>query len=781
MNKFHLRAWHLALLLLLSQSLVANAQNLPKLTSDEGFKGKIGRTISESQEYRPEGKKAPAGAPNVVVFLIDDAGYGTSSAFGGLMQTPVLDSLANNGLRFTNFHSTGVCSPTRAALLTGRNHHSVHMGILNYSSTHFPGYDAIMPGDKATIAEVLHENNYNSFAVGKYHVAPLHEITANGPFDRWAVGRGFDHFYGFQLGHTDQYHPNLYEDVKAIDIEPNKKHLTTLLADKAISYIANQKSIEPEKPFFLYFATGAIHSPHQVDKKWSDLYKGKFDKGWDWYRQEVFARQKRLGVIPANAVLPDRDPTVKAWDSLSAEQKKVYARFMEVYAGFLTHTDYEFGRLVNYIREIGQADNTVILVSIGDNGSSHSSPNGSLNGYINSLNEEKQVAELYKNINKLGTEHSFEDAPMGWTQATNTPFRLWKADPNSEGGTHQPLIAYWPKGGFEKGGIRNQYGHVIDLAPTIYELTGAKVPAVIKGYQQKPIEGTSLVYALKDAKALNRHTVQYYELFGKRAIVKDGWKASVFHKPGTDFAKDVWELYHLDDDFNERINLAAKYPDKVKELQAVFDAEAVKYNVFPLNDYAAGHSAGGLERTPFASKNRIVLYPGIDQMLTYSGPQFQYDPFTITANVERKSKADQGVLFASGSEFDGLSLFIKDGKFTVAHNSGSVVKHLVSSIPVPLGKSKLKFEFNYVDPKNKKDRNAAAGTESIYINDQKVAERAVRAYEGRIAVYKDGIDVGADRNSPVSDKYQVPFAFTGKLNHVTIEYKTEHQSSTNLH
>lgn len=749
-----------------------SGQNQQPLTSEAPFKGKIGKTLAESEPYWPERKKAPEGAPNVLVFLIDDAGYGTSSAFGGLMQTPTLDSLANNGLRYTNFHSTGVCSPTRAALLTGRNHHSVHMGTLNYSSSGFPGYDAIMPADKATIAEVLHENSYNTYAVGKWHVTPLDEITAAGPYDRWAVGRGFDHFYGFQLGHTDQFHPNLYEDRNVIDIEPNNKHLTTLLADKAITYISNQKSIQPQKPFFLYFATGAIHSPHQVEKQWSDLYKGKFDKGWDWYREEVFARQKKLGVIPADAILPERDPTVRAWDSLTPEQKKVYARFMEVYAGFMTHADYEFGRIVNYLKEIGQLDNTIIFVSIGDNGSSHSPRNGSFNGYINSLEEDKQVAELYKNIDKLGTEYSFQDAPSGWTQATNTPFRLWKADPNSEGGTHQPLIVFYPKGIREKGGIRNQYGHVIDIAPTIYEVTGAKIPEVIKGYKQQPLEGTSLAYSINDAAATNRHTQQYYELFGKRAIVKDGWKASVFHQSGNDFAKDVWELYDLNTDFNERINLATKYPDKVKELQAVFDVEARKYNIYPLSDNALGHSAGGRERSPWELSNKIVLYPGIDQFLTYSGPQFQGDPFTITADIVINSKADQGVLFSTGSRFDGLSLFVQNGKFVVAHNTGTIVKHLESSIPVPLGASKLRFELNYISPaKTNKDRNAPAGTEAIYINDQKIGERPIVAAEGRIAIYKDGIDVGADRNSRVTDRYKVPFAFTGKLNNVIIEYK----------
>jgi arylsulfatase len=761
---------------LLTSSLLVGATGCgekAKAGDDDGdFKGKIGKTVAESEEYWAPKKRAPQGAPNVVVFLIDDAGYGTSSAFGGLMQTPVLDSLSNHGLRYTNFHSTGVSSPTRAALLTGRNHHSVHMGTLNYSSLGYPGYDAIMPPDKAGIAEVLHENSYNSFAVGKWHVTPLDEISTSGPYDRWAVGRGFDHFYGYQLGHTDQYHPNLYEDTKAIDIEPNTTHLTTLLANKAIEYIANQRSTAPQNPFFLYFATGAIHSPHQVDKQWSDLYKGKFDKGWDWYREEVFNRQKKSGVIPVDAVLPDRDPTVKAWDSLTSDEKKVYARFMEIYAGFLTHTDYEFGRIVDYIREIGQLDNTVILVSIGDNGSSHGPQHGSLNGYISGLDGTEQVAELLKNFDKFGTEHSFSDAPAGWTQATNTPFRLWKADPNAEGGTHQPLIVFYPKGINEPGGIRNQYGHVIDLAPTIYELTGATVPKVIKGYEQKPIEGTSLAYSINDENALNRHTVQYYELFGKRAIVKDGWKASVFHQSGADFNDDLWELYNLNEDFNERINLAVKYPGKLKELQGVFDEEAKKYNVYPLIDRAIGHRAGGRKRSLYGSANQVVLYPGIDQMLTYSGPQFQGQSFDITINIEIRSKNDQGVLFATGSEFDGLSLYIRNGKFEVAHNTGSIVRYLESDISVPLGKLQLKFVFNYTAPEDiKKDRNAPAGTEVIYINDKKVGERNVVASEGYIAIYKDGIDVGKDRNSPVTNRYKTPFAFTGKLNKVVIDYK----------
>ena len=740
---------------------------------DSTYKGKIGKTLADSKEWWPEKKKAPEGAPNILLFLIDDAGYGTASAFGGLMETPTLDSLANNGLRYTNFHTTAICSPTRAALLTGRNSHSVHMGLFPVTATGFPGYDGRLPEDKATIAEILQENQYNTYAIGKYHLTPINEITSVGPFTRWPLGKGFDHFYGWHLGHTDQYHPNLYEDNNVIDIEPNTKHVTTLLADKAIKYIANQKSVAPDKPFFLYFATGAIHSPHQVDKKWSDPYKGKFDKGWDWYREEVLARQKKLGVVPVNAELPARNPKVQAWDSLTTDQKKLYSRYMEVYAGFMTHADYEFGRIINYLNEIGQLDNTAVFVIIGDNGSSPSSKNGSINGYISSLEGDEQVKEALKNIQKLGTENSFEDAPYGWTQATNTPFRQWKVDANSEGGTHNPFIVYYPKVIKEKGGVRNQYGHVNDIAPTIVELVNATFPEKIKGVQQKPFEGTSLVYSLNDANAASKHTVQYYEIKGKRSIYKDGWKACVYHEPNTDFAKDVWELYNLNDDFNERVDLAAKNPDKLKELQDLFDTEAAKYNIYPLQDATP---SGGRALSAFGKADKIVLYPGVDQLLNYSGPQFPATSFSITADVYYK-KGDQGVLFSTGGSFDGLSLFIKDNKFQVAHNTGTIIRNLESSQPLKDGKLKLKFELSYVPPKESADKTATkkdeeAGTESIYINDVKVGERTIKKSEAKyIAAYKDGVDVGADLNSPVSDKYKVPFRYTGKLKDIVIEYK----------
>ncbi len=765
-----------ALLLFLGMVQQAEAQD------ETEFKGKIGKTYNESKEWWPEKKHAPKGAPNVVIFLIDDAGYGTSSAFGGLMNTPMLDSLANNGIRFTNFHTTAICGPTRAALLTGRNHHSVHMGYFNYSALGFPGYDARMPFDKATIAQILHENNYNTFAVGKYHLTPLNEITPAGPFDRWPTGQGFDHFFGWHLGHTDQYHPNVYEDTRIADIEPNKKIVSTLLADKAIKYIADQRSSAPDKPFFLYFATGAIHAPHQADKQYRDMYKGKFDKGWDWYREEVFARQKKMGVIPKDAILPDRDPTVPAWDSLTPEQKKLYATHMEVYAAMMTQVDYEFGRIVHYLKDIGQLDNTLIFGMIGDNGSSHSPPNGTFNGRINSLPTKQQVEEALKHLDEFGTESSDMDAPMGWTQATNTPFRLWKADANAEGGTHNPLIVFYPKGIKERG-VRDQYSHIIDIAPTIVELTGSTVPEVINGYKQKPFDGSSLVYAIKDPAAAPRHTLQYNELRGKRSIYKDGWKAEVFHETGTDFANDVWELYNLNTDFNERIDLAKKEPEKLKEMIGLFDQEAKKYNVYPLIDATQDGGTGGRKRSAYGYADKIVLYPGVDQLLSFSGPQLSQQSFSITARVHAYSNGAQGVLYANGGEFDGLSLFIQDGKFVSAHNTGTKIEYLESK-PLPQGDLNLRFELTYIPPpkpaastdgsgkRTRPDRNAPAGTEAIYVNDVKVAERPIVADEIKyIGGYIDAIDVGQDLNSAVSDRYKVPFKFTGNLKDVTVQYK----------
>ncbi|TSJ38819.1 arylsulfatase [Mucilaginibacter corticis] len=575
-----------------------NAQNA------QPYQGVVGKTLNDSKEWWPETVKAPKGAPNVVWIILDDVGFGATSTFGGIIKTPNFDTLANNGLRYTNFHTAGICAPTRSALLTGRNHHYVHEGGFSHvnMSAGFPGYDGRIPSDKGTIAEILRENGYNTFAVGKYGLTPDEEATDAGPFDHWPTGKGFDHFFGFLGSATDQYKPDLVED--NAHVTPDGRHLNEQITDKAISYITRQHKVAPDKPFFLYYAPGATHSPHQVAKEWSDLYKGQFDSGWDDFREKVIANQKRLGIIPANAKLPDRNTRIPAWKSLSPNERKLYARFMEVYAGYLTYTDHEVGRLVNYLKQSGQLDNTLVFVILGDNGASKE---GTLHGVIKpKTNSAKLVTEgaylktNLEDIDDIGTPQASTNYPLGWAQAANTPFKYWKQDANSEGGTRNPLIVYYPKGIKDKGTIRTQYGHVIDVLPTTLEYLHIQLPESIRGIKQDTLQGTSLVYSFDNANAPSKHTLQHYYIFGSRSIYSNGWKAEAAHHPDNvelgdftvgqtvpdkSFDDDVWELYNLNDDFNERIDLAKKYPEKLKELKAVFDAQAKKNHLYPFIDW----------------------------------------------------------------------------------------------------------------------------------------------------------------------------------------------------
>ncbi len=559
------------------------------------YQGKVGRTLAQSKEWWPEPVRAPAGSPNVVWILLDDVGFGASSAAGGGISTPTLDLLAQQGIRYTNFHTTAICAPTRAALLTGRNSSSVHEAGFSHTvlSAGFPGWDGRLPSEDGTIAEILRDNGYNTFAVGKYGVTPDEEATDAGPFDHWPTGKGFDHFFGFLSSQTDQYKPDLVED--QAHVKPDGRHLNEQITDKAISYIDRQKKLAPNKPFFLYYAPGATHAPHQVAASWSDQYKGKFDDGWDAYRERVFAQQKQLGVIPANAVLPDRNPDIKAWNELPPEERKLYARFMEIYAGYLTYTDHEIGLLVDHLKQIHQFDNTLFVVIIGDNGASKE---GTLNGDIDRslvakpLSEKDNVKYNLGKINEIGTPDAIEgNYPLGWAQAANTPFRLWKSDANSEGGTRNPMIILYPKLIKQGGAIRTQYGHVIDILPTTLDLLGVKAPDVIRGIHQQPVEGTSLAYTINDAGAPARHRVQYYYIFGSRAIYQDGWKASLAYpnrfdaglvKTNKPFDENGWELYNLDDDYTERLNLAQKYPEKLAALRALFEQQAQSHHLYPL-------------------------------------------------------------------------------------------------------------------------------------------------------------------------------------------------------
>lgn len=571
--------------------------------TEQSFQGTIGKTLSDSKEWWAAPIKAAAGSPNVVLIILDDVGFGASSAFGGLIKTPTLDSLANNGLRYTNFHTCAICAPTRSALLTGRNSHFVHEGGFSHiaMSAGFPGYDGRIPSKDGTLAEILRDNGYNTFAVGKYGLTPDEDATDAGPFDRWPSGKGFEHFFGFLGSQTDQYKPDLIED--NAHVTPDGRHLNEQITDKAISYIARQQKSAPGKPFFLYYSPGATHAPHQVDKYWSDQYKGKFDAGWDVFRETVFANQKKQGLIPGNALLPPRNERVQEWNKLSPEQQKLFERFFEVYAGYLTYTDFQIGRVINYLKENNLLENTLVYAIIGDNGASKE---GTMEGVITpktNTPRTKTEADYLKtnliNIDSIGTAAGFTNYPLGWAQAANTPFKQWKQDADAEGGTHNPLIVFYPKGIKDKGSIRNQYSHVIDILPTTLEFLKIKAPPYLRGIQQDSIQGTSLLYSFDDGKAASKHILQHYYIFGSRSIYYNGWKAAAAHhpdnidfdfKPGEtiadkSFDQDVWQLYNLNDDFNEVHDLAKKFPEKLAELKKIFDQQAAKNNLYPLIDW----------------------------------------------------------------------------------------------------------------------------------------------------------------------------------------------------
>lgn len=754
---------------ILSSALLLSGSVAAQYSPQQPFNGKTGKTLPESVPGQTEyNRKAPPGTPNVIWILIDDAGFGATTPFGGLIETPNIKRLADNGLRFTNFHTTGISSPTRAALLTGRNHHSVHVGLLTPAALDFPGYDTRMPFEKATVAEILRENGFNTFALGKWHVTPVIENSQAGPFNRWPTGRGFDNFYGFLPGATDQWHPELWEDQTKLNTTSNTKHLNELLADRAIKYIANQKSSDPEKPFFLYLATGATHAPHQVAKEWIDQYRGKFDEGWDVYREKVIKRQREMGVIPADAVLPERNPGIKSWDSLSEKEQKVFARFMETYAGFYTYTDYEIGRIVNYLEQTDMLDNTLIVVVLGDNGASREGTfTGRINPVIDALNGDERLDAILENGDLLGSDLTNMNYPLGWAMAANTPFRYYKSNVNAEGGTRNPAVFFYPKGIKDKGGIRNQYGHVIDVLPTTLELLHIKPGEEINGYKQEPIEGTGLLNAIVNAKAPSVHRVQYYEIAGTRAIFKDGWKAATYHPQGESIENDVWELYNLNEDFNERINLADAHPAKLKELQDVFDQEARKYNVYPLKDFSAARMVEG--RTIYGNLQDITLYPGVDNLAGVNGILYDRRSFSITAHVEIVTGKEEGVLFAVGGDGRGISLFIQDGKLQFVHKTSNKMEYVIADEVLPKGLVAFRLDYEYYDTVQ---ADRVAGKERLFINDRQVGERSFTTLTGRIPgkASLDGTDVGRDQIYPVSDKYTVPFEFTGKLKQVKIHY-----------
>jgi arylsulfatase A-like enzyme len=726
--------------------------------------------------------KAPAGAPNVLIVLIDDMGFGQSSAFGGPIHMPTLERLAKGGLKYNQFHTTALCSPTRAALLTGRNHHVCNMGSITETATAFPGQTGQRPDSVAPLAEMLRLNGYSTAAFGKSHETAAWEVSPSGPTNRWPTRSGFDKFYGFIGGEANQWSPGLYEDMTKIELPHDPKyHLMTDLANQAIKWTSFQKALTPDKPFFTYFAPGATHAPHHVPKEWIAKYKGKFDQGWDKVREETLERQINLGVVPPGTKLAPKPEAIKDWDKLSADEKTLFARQMEVFAGFGEYADFEVGRLVQAIEDLGQMDNTLIFYIAGDNGAS---AEGSMNGLFNEMTYfngvPESVSEVLKHIDELGGPNSYGHYAAGWAVAGDTPFTWTKQVAGTYGGCRNGMVIHWPKRITAKGEVRSQWHHVIDVAPTILEAAGLPEPKAVNGTPQTPIEGVSMVYTFADAKAKDRHKTQYFEIFCNRGIYHDGWLAHTVHKapweskPRRPLLEDVWELYHVDTDFSSANDLATKNPEKLKELQELFMKEAVKNQVLPLDDRSLERLNAPLVGRPdlMAGRTSLTVYEGMLGMTENVFINTKNRSHSITAEVEIPASGDasapraKGVLIAQAGRFGGWSLYVKDGKPMYAYNFLGLKTYTIAAPKaLPASKATIRYEFTYDGGGLGK-----GGTGTIFVNSEKVAEGRIEHTQAFAFSADEGVDVGVDGETPVTDDYKEgDNKFTGKIQKVVIE------------
>jgi arylsulfatase A-like enzyme len=718
--------------------------------------------------------KAPKGVPNVVVILIDDMGFGVSESFGGPISMPALDKLAKNGLRYNRFHTTALCAPTRMALLSGYNHHSNNMGVITELASTFPGYNAVRPQTITPMAEVLRQNGYNTSQFGKCHEVPPWEISNNGPQDRWPTHSGFEKFYGFIGGETNQWAPLIYDGVTQVEIpkDPNY-HFTTDMTNQAISWVRLQQALQPDKPFFMYFAPGATHAPHQVPAEWADKYKGKFDEGWDKVREETVARQKKAGIIPENTQLAPKPADIKDWESLSADEKKLFSRQMEVYAGFAEQTDYEIGRLVSAIEEMGELDNTVIILIAGDNGAS---AEGQMNGMYSEMTYFNQypetVPEMLKHYDEWGSPSTYPHFAAGWAVAMDAPFTWTKQVASDFGGTRNGMVIQWPAGIKAKGEIRTQFSHVIDIAPTIYEITGIPAPKTVNGIQQDPIEGTSLAYTFNNAGAPEKHTTQYFEMFGNRGVYQDGWLARTIHRApwvmkNTPLQDDVWQLYNANEDFSLSKDLASQNAGKLKAMQDLFMQEAEKYHVLPIDDRV-------MERMDATAMGRPTIMEGRTSMTLGEGMKglgtdifidLRNTAYTMTADVEVGANGN-GVIVCQGGRFGGLSFYMKSGKPAFTYNFlGLQSTSIVSKQPLKPGKYTIVYDFKYDGGGPGK-----GGSGTITANGNKIAEGRIERTQPGIFSVDDLADVGVDEGTEVAD-YGSSSKFNGKINKVTIEQK----------
>jgi arylsulfatase A-like enzyme len=737
------------------------------------FKGKIGPNYKDSTpDWTPARPlAAPEGAPNVLLIVLDDVGFGHIGSYGGPIETPNLDKLSAAGLRYNNFHTTALCSPSRGALLTGRNHHAIGLAAITEAATGFPGNYGNIPKSAATIAEVLKQNGYNTMALGKWHLTPYTAYTAAGPFDRWPLGMGFEKFYGFLGGETDQWAPLLGQDNSFIDTPTRPSyHLTEDLVDRAIANIRDQQQANTGRPFFAYVALGANHAPLHAPKEFIEKYKGKFDQGWDKVREETFARQKQLGIIPKDTQLTPRDPVIKPWSELNDIQKRVYARLQEAFAGMLDHADHHLGRLFASLDELGIRDNTLIIV-VSDNGASQE---GLQDGVTNTdryrnFNPET-VEEMAKLLDKIGGPETDSLYPMGWSLAGNTPFKKWKQDTHL-GGNTDPFIVSWPAKIKEGGATRSQYHHLVDIVPTLLEITGLPAPTSVNGVKQQLMPGMSMAYTFTDGSAKTRKPSQYYEMLGSRAIWADGWVAVAWHKKDTSWDDDKWELYHTDVDFSQNDDLAARNPEKLKEMIALWQEEAKKNNVLPLDDRRYERAADPGRPVAALARKDYTFYPDTSVLHPLAAPQLQGQDHIITAHVEIPRNGAEGVLASFGGEFGGWSLFLKDGKLHYVHNYLKITEYeLTSEKLVPVGKHMLSVHFTPTR-KNVKP-NYFSGDVVLAVDGEKVGElKDIKSGAMYSAMTGYGLVIGRNIGTPVTHEYKPPFAFTGTLNKVTIELK----------
>jgi|HubBroStandDraft_6_1064221.scaffolds.fasta_scaffold01138_9 arylsulfatase A-like enzyme len=753
------------------------AQSLPR--PDFRYKGQVGRTYQDSDPPTfPQVVRPPKGAPNVLLILLDDVGFGQFSVFGGGVPSPNMERLAANGLRYTRFHTTALCSPTRAALITGRDHHMAATGVITELATGYDGYTGIIPKSAGTVAEILKQNGYATAWIGKNHNTPAWETSEVGPFDHWPSGLGFDYFYGFNSGDTSQFEPILFENHNRVprSNDPNY-HISHDLADHAIAWMQREKEIDPARPFFLYVAPSATHAPHMAPKEWIDKFPGQFDMGWDRYREVTMERQKKLGLVPPDTKLTPRPESLPAWDSLNSDQKRLYARMMEIFAGFGAQIDYEVGRVLDAVAALPDSGNTLIIYIVGDNGSS---AEGGLDGETNENAAFNGVLETWqsnlKRIDELGGPKYYNHFPAGWAWAMDTPLQWTKQVASHFGGTRNPLIISWPAKITEKGGVRTQFHHVMDIMPTILEAANIEAPEVLNGTPQKPIEGVSMVYTFNDAKAPDRRKMQIFELVSNRGMYQNGWMASSLSfipwapvRTGFDPDKAKWELYHIDQDFSQADDLATKNPEKLKELEDLWWAEAARENILPLDwralerlsDQLTGRPSLTAGRTTFVYDTPLVALP------EGSAPDLKNKSFTITAEAEIPGDGGDGMIFTQGGITAGWGFYLQKGKLVGVHNYIGLERYrVVSTENVPTGKATLVFDFKYDGGGMGK-----GGTITLLANGKNIGEgRAEKTAGIKYSLY-EGQDIGQDSGSPVDFTYTPPFPFTGQLHKVTVELK----------